>query len=306
LNNYKIAGIGEALWDIYGDEKTFGGAPANCACHCHTHGAEGYVISCLGNDDLGCETRKFLENHGVDLTGLAVSDKFPTGTVSVTLDEKGKPEYEINEGVAWDNIPFTDEIASLAPQMDAICFGTLAQRNDVSRKSIQKFLDATTPDCLRMLDINIRLDYYSDEIILSSLEKANALKINDEELPVVAKLLNISGSDEEQMHAIAEKCDLKLAILTIGPKGALMVKGGESNFSPCYDLAPVVSTVGAGDSFTATAIMGYLNNYSLEEINKHANLVASYVVTQVGAVPALPEKFKDPSEADKGYDLFLG
>lgn len=304
MKKFKIAGIGEALWDIHGDEKTFGGAPANCACHCHTQGADAYVISCLGDDALGCETRKFLENHGVDLSAMSVTDEFPTGTVTVTLDEKGKPEYEINEGVAWDNIPFTDKMADLAPQMDAVCFGTLAQRNEVSLKSIQKFLSSTRPDCLRMLDINIRLDYYTDEIILASLEKANALKINDEELPIVSKLLGVSGTDEEQMIQIADKCDLKLGILTIGPEGALMVKDGETDFSRCYDIAPVVSTVGAGDSFTATAIMGYLNNYSLKEINKYANLVASYVVTQVGAVPPLPEKFKDPAEADKGYKLF--
>jgi fructokinase len=196
-------------------------------------------------------------------------------------------------------------MSSLAPAMDAVCFGTLAQRNEVSRNSIQQFLDAVSSDCLKMLDINIRLDYYTDEIILSSLDKANALKINDEELPIVADLIGVSGTEEEQMKAIADKCDLKLAILTIGPKGALMVKDGETDFAYCYDIAPVVSTVGAGDSFTATAIMGYLNGYSLKEINKHANLIASYVVTQVGAVPPLPEKFKDPAEADNGYKSLL-
>lgn len=287
---FKIAGLGEVLWDVYENEKTFGGAPGNVACHCHSLGAESYVISCVGNDDLGREASEFLKKHGVSISALALSDEHETGSVLVTLDDKGKPEYEIKKGVAWDYIPFTPAMNQIASRLDAVCFGTLAQRNNVSRNSIEKFLDDTRPDCLKMFDINIRLNFYNDEIILSSLKHANALKINDEELPLLAKLLDISGTEEEQLIAISEKYCLRIAILTCGSKGALMVRGKEVNFAPCIDVGPLVSTVGAGDSFTATAIMGYLNNKPLAEINEHANLVASYVCTQKGAVPKLPKE----------------
>lgn len=303
---FKIAGLGEVLWDVHGEEKTFGGAPANFACHCHTLGAQAFVISCIGNDDLGNKGKAFLDNHGVNISGLAVSDEFKTGIVLVTLDDKGKPEYDIKEGVAWDNIPFTAKMAEIAPKLDAVCFGSLVQRNPISRETVEKFLDATKPDCLRIFDINLRQHYYSDEIIKSSLKHANILKLNDEELPLLANLLDISGSMKEQLKAIAEKCELKLAILTVGPEGAWMVRGNEIEFAQCYDLGPIASTVGAGDSFTATAVMGYLKKNSLSAINKHANLVASYVCTQVGAVPPLPDKFQDPEEADRGnYPIFV-
>jgi fructokinase len=289
-NRYKIAGLGEVLWDVHGEQKTFGGAPANCASHCSTLGAEAYVISCIGDDDLGKKGQAFLSNHGVNISGIAISDSFETGIVNVELDSDGKPEYEIRESVAWDYIPFTDEMSKIASQLDAVCFGTLSQRNNVSKMSIEKFLDATSPDCLRMFDINIRQHYYNDDVILSSLKMANALKINDEELPMVANLLNISGSDEEQMKTILQKCNLKLAILTCGSKGALMVTEYEESFVIPPKPEIIRSTVGAGDSFTAAAIMGYLQNKKLTEINRHANAVASFVCTQTGAVPVLPEK----------------
>jgi fructokinase len=289
-NRYKIAGLGEVLWDVHGDQKTFGGAPANCACHCSTLGAEAFVISCIGNDELGTKGNAFLTNHGVNTSGIAISEEFETGIVNVELDSEGKPEYEIRESVAWDYIPFTDEMAKIASQLDAVCFGTLSQRNNVSKSSIEKFLDATSPECLRIFDINIRQHYYNDEIIISSLKSANALKINDEELPLVANLLIISGSDEEQMKAILKKCNLKLAILTCGAKGALMVTKNEESFAIPPKPEIIKSTVGAGDSFTAAAIMGYLQNRKLSEINRHANAVASFVCTQTGAVPVLPEK----------------
>lgn len=289
-NKFQIAGIGEVLWDVFGDNKMFGGAPANCVCHCNTLGAEVYVISCMGNDKPGQQGLDFLANHGVNISGIAISEAFETGIVNVELDAEGKPEYEIRENVAWDHISFTKEMEEIAGKMDAVCFGSLSQRNITSKKSIEKFLDATSPECLRMFDMNIRQDYYTDAVILSSLKRANALKINDEELPLLATLLEITGSEEEQLISILKKCNLKLAILTCGAKGALLVTKNEVSFEVAPKPEIIASTVGAGDSFTAAAIMGYLQNKKLSEINKHANAVASYVCTQTGAVPMLPEK----------------
>lgn len=287
-NPFKIAGIGEVLFDAFPEGEKFGGAPANFTCHCHSLGAKTYVVSCVGADERGAKARAFLDNHGVDTSCLVEDGDRETGVVLVTLDAAGKPDYEIKEGVAWDFIPWTDAMDEVASQLDAVCFGSLSQRNSVSRASIEKFLAATRPDCLRVFDINIRQTFYNDEVLLASLEAANALKLNDEELPIVAKLIGASGSNEDLSRAIAAEFGLKLVVLTLGPEGSLMVTSEDSSFSEASP-AEVVSTVGAGDAFTAATIMGFLNGNSLADINKNANDLAAFVCTQHGAVPELPD-----------------
>jgi len=285
---FKVCGVGEVLWDAFPDGEKFGGAPANFTCHSHSLGAEAYVVSCIGRDPRGEKAREFLDNHGVNTSCLAGSEAHETGVVIVTLDEEGKPEYEIKEGVAWDNIPLTEEMIALALQLDAVCFGSLCQRDEVSRDTIRKFLAATGPDSLRVFDINIRQHFHNDEIIRSSLELANVLKLNDEELPIVAELIGATGEDEGIVGAIISQFDLKLVALTQGPAGALMVTPEESSFA-APSVTDVINTVGAGDAFTASMIMGFLNNKPLDQINQEANKLAAYVCTQHGAVPALPE-----------------
>jgi fructokinase len=287
VESFKIAGLGEVLWDAFPEGEKFGGAPANFTCHCHSLGAETYVISCVGNDERGSKARAFLDNRGVNTSGLTTSDEHETGVVLVTLDANGRPDYEIKEGVAWDYVPWTGEMTSFVPQLDAICFGSLCQRNGTTRETVKKCLAATKPECLCVFDINIRQSFYSTEIINSSLEASNVLKLNDEELPVVASMLGVSGSNEELLGVIIEKYELELAILTCGPQGALMMTPEDSSFAVPPD-EPVVSTVGAGDSFTAATIMGFLKGRPLANINKHANELATYVCTQHGAVPVLP------------------
>ncbi|HAR65433.1 MAG TPA: carbohydrate kinase [Lentisphaeria bacterium] len=293
---FKVAGIGEVLWDIHGDDKTLGGAPANFACHCGILGAHAYVVSCVGDDALGAAGRDFLQQHGVDCSGLLVAASLQTGRVQVTLGHGGQPEYEIKQHVAWDAISFTAELAGLAPRLDAVCFGSLSQRSDASRDAIGRFLDATRPDCLRMFDINLRQTYYSDAVILDSLKRANALKVNDEELPILAAMLGIPGTDSEQLKAIVRAHDMKLAVLTCGSKGAWIVTPDDANFAAAPPPTVLASTVGAGDSFTAAVVTGYLNGNTLEDINRHANTVASHVCTQLGAVPPLPPKTENGDE----------
>ena len=263
--------------------------PANVACHCKSLGAQTFVVSCVGDDDLGQQARNFLDSKGVDTSCLASDPAHETGVVLIELDAAGKPSYTIKEGVAWDNIPFTEAMINLAPQLDAVCFGSLSQRSAVSGNSISQFLEAMPADSLKVFDINIRLDYYTDQVLLSSLEHANALKVNDEELPLLAKLADLRGSDDELLAGLMDAFNLKLVILTYGPKGALMVTRDSRNFAESPDPGEIISTVGAGDSFTATTIIGYLNNWDLDTINRRANEVAAYVCTQVGAVPDLPK-----------------
>lgn len=284
---YKVAGIGEVLWDVFPCGEKFGGAPANFICHCHSLGAEAYIISCIGNDERGVKARRFLDKHGVDTSCLKNDSAHETGVVIVELDDAGKPEYEIKECVAWDNIPWMEEMGAVARQLDAVCFGSLSQRSNVSRSTIQKFLAATSSDCLRVFDINIRQNFYSDEIIRSSLESANVLKLNDEELPIVAELINANGSDEAVIKLLIKQFGLKLAALTRGDKGSLMATPDSVSDFPGIK-ADIVDTVGAGDSFTSAMIMGFLNNKSLERINEEANRLAAFVCSQAGGVPALP------------------
>lgn len=287
----KIAGIGEVLFDVFPEKEAFGGAPANFACHCSFLGAESYVISCIGSDLRGGKAEAFLRDHGANVEGLAVSRDYETGVVIVTLDSDGKPDYEIKEGVAWDYIPWTSGIELIAGRLDAVCFGSLAQRSIVSRNTIHRFLRLTKPECLKIFDINLRQRFYDRDIIISSLEAASALKLNDEELPFVADILGLSGSEEAMMKMLAERFNLRLCVLTCGSKGALMVAPGQVSFrNP--DQVKVINTVGAGDSFTAAVVVDYLRGHSLDDINRHANAVAGYVCTQVGAVPELPDHLK--------------
>jgi fructokinase len=175
-------GLGEILWDLLPTGRQLGGAPANVGWHLKQLGAAAFVVSSVGTDALGTDICAYMDRYGLTKEYLSIDDKHPTGTVEVKLD-KGLPSYIIHENAAWDYIPWTSKLAQLARDCDAVCFGTLAQRGQ-SRDTIQKFLTLTRNDCLRIFDINLRQSYYTKELILASLSRANVLKINDEELRV--------------------------------------------------------------------------------------------------------------------------
>ena len=285
--SFKIAGLGEVLWDVFPEGEKFGGAPANFTCHCRRLGADAYVVSCVGDDQRGKLARDFLINQGVDVTALAVDSSHETGVVRVTLDENGKPEYEMQEDVTWDNIPWKDDLARIASELDAVCFGSACQRSEVSRSTIRRFVLATPPSCLRVFDVNLCWPFYNGDIIRESLEWANVLKLNDEELPVVAAALDLEGPGERIIDNLIQKCNLKLIALTRGPEGAAMDTQTETSTLSAPQVE-VVDTVGAGDCFTAAMIIGFLDGKPLSEINEYANQLAAFVCTQAGAVPALP------------------
>lgn len=281
---HRIAGIGEVLWDAFPEGERLGGATANVACHCAALGADALLVSCIGQDGRGHRARTFLEDHGVDVSALAVTPDHETGVVLVTVDAHGKPEYEIREGVAWDYIPWNPCLAETAHSLDAVCFGSLCQRNAASRDTIARFLAATRGDCLRVFDINLRQTYYSGEVIQDSLRRANALKLNDEELPYLAELANLQGSQEDILHGIRQQYDLRIVALTRGAEGSTMVTAEATSHRPAPRVE-VVNTVGAGDAFTAAMILGLLERAPLDEINNRATQRAAYVCTQPGAVP---------------------
>lgn len=299
MNCHTIVGIGEILWDIFPDGARFGGAPANFACSAAALGGENsqvYMVSSVGNDDLGTQAIDSLAQRNVNTSHVTIQDK-PTGKVMVTLDEAGAASYEFEADTAWDNLSPSTTIEDFARQVDACCFGTLGQRSELARETIQNFVSATPSSSLRIFDINLRPPFISDSIILESLQLANVLKLNDEELPVVAHLCGLSGSDAAIMRQLADRFELHVVALTRGPNGAVLIQGNQMHEHPGVKTE-VLDTVGAGDAFTAALTLGLLNGKDLNEINEMACSVAAFVCSQHGATPAM-SKFHDHLRSTK-------
>lgn len=285
-----VIGMGEALWDILPDGKKIGGAPANFAYHVKQFGLDSFAVSAVGEDALGEELLQQFDEKGV--TYHIDSVPYPTGTVIVELDADGVPQYNIRENVAWDNIPFTPELEEMARRTRAVCFGSLAQRNVVSRETINRFLDAVPDDGahLKVFDINLRQDFYTKEIIKDSLQKCNILKINDEELVIVSRLFGYPGLDlENKCWLLMGKYNLKMLILTCGENGSYVFTPGEVSIQKTPKVN-VEDTVGAGDSFTAAFIANILKGRDVKEAHRIAVETSAYVCTQKGAMPKLPER----------------
>ena len=288
-----VVGLGEVLWDVLPEGKKLGGAPANFAYHSGQFLGNNntIAISALGEDRLADETIEALREHG--LNDLLPRVPYPTGTVQVTLDEQGIPTYDIKENVAWDNIPFDKDIEEIARSCRAVCFGSLAQRNVVSRETIHKFLDATPDDCLKIFDINLRQQFYTKEIIKESIQRCNILKINDEELVLIGRMFGYPGLDiENKCWLILGKYNLDMLVLTCGTNGSYVFSPGHMSFQPTPKVE-VADTVGAGDSFTGSFCAAILNGKSVDEAHKKAVQVSAFVCTQNGAMPVLPEELKD-------------
>lgn len=281
----KIVGLGEVLWDIFQKKKTLGGAVTNFAIHANSLGMDGTVVSAVGSDSLGDRVKKEFLSHGLK-TYLNQSD-YPTGTVYVELDNEGKATYEITKDSAWDYITLTEESKNLAKECDVVCFGTLAQRTATSRNSIKTFLNLTPKDCIKIFDINIRQDFYSKEIIESSLNMATVLKINDEELPLLIEMFNLPTVELETLESLKKQFNLDLIVLTKGDKGSTLFKSKNEYSTRKPKKISVVDTVGAGDSFTAVVAIGLMQKLSLDKINENANKIAAFVCTQRGATPNL-------------------
>lgn len=281
-----VVGLGEILWDVFPERKVLGGAPANFAYHASQFGFNGYAVSAIGNDLLGKEILKSLEEK--ELNYLIEQTDFPTGIVKVQLDGRGIPTYEITENVAWDNIPFTTRLENLAKNTTTVCFGSLAQRNEVSRATIHKFLDLMPADSLKVFDINLRLKYFSKDIITTSLNKASALKINDEEIVKIAEIFELKGTDEELCQQLLDKYKLKFLILTKGTRGSYVLTPYEKSFLATPKVT-IADTVGAGDSFTAAFVASYLNGRSIAQSHQLAVEVSAYVCQQHGAMPRLAD-----------------
>ncbi|HOF99120.1 MAG TPA: carbohydrate kinase [Paludibacteraceae bacterium] len=283
-----IVGIGEILWDVLPTGKVLGGAPANFAYHISQLGFDGIAVSAIGNDELGEE---IIENlHRKNMNFIIEKVSFPTGTVQVTLNDAGIPCYEICENVAWDNIPFTEEMKKLAQETKAVCFGSLAQRHPVSRQTIQQFLDIVPQEALKIFDVNLRQHFYSKELIDYSLKKCNILKINDEEILLLSQLFDWNEkSDIDICKRLLRDYSLDMIVLTKGTNGSCVVTPHEISSKPT-PIVEVADTVGAGDAFTAGFVAGILKGKSVPDAHELAVEISAFVCTQQGAMPTLPQE----------------
>lgn len=288
-----VVGMGEALWDVLPEGKKIGGAPANFAYHVSQFGLPSCVVSAVGDDALGHEILENFNSKG--LNQLIERVPYPTGTVQVEIDQAGIPQYEIKENVAWDNIPYTVRLEALAAKTKAVCFGSLAQRNIVSRNTINRFLDAMpeSDDNLIVFDVNLRQGFYNKEILCNSMTRCNILKINDEELVTVSRMFGYPGIDlQDKCWILLGKYNLKMLILTCGINGSYVFTPGNVSFQPTPKV-DVADTVGAGDSFTAAFIASILKGKPVAEAHALAVKTSAFVCTQKGAMPILPAEYTE-------------
>lgn len=285
-----IVGFGEVLWDILPEGRKVGGAPANFAYHVSQFGMNSRVVSAVGEDDLGEEILEdFKQKH---LAFHVDKVPYPTGTVSVKLDGQGIPCYDIRENVAWDNIPFTSSLEELAARTSCVCFGSLAQRSVISRTSVHLFLDRMPAGSHKVFDINIRQDFYTKEGLCDSMRRCDILKLNDEELELLGRMLDYpEGSQEERCRRLSRDFDLRILILTCGARGSYVFTSKDTSFleTPKVEVA---DTVGAGDSFTAAFCCAMLKRKPLREAHRLAVDVSAFVCSCRGAMPVLPEELK--------------
>lgn len=287
MEKNKVVGIGEILWDLLPEGKQLGGAPANFAYHVSQFGLDSCVVSAVGPDALGQAIREQLHHKSVN--HLLAEVPFDTGTVNVGLDTAGVPRYTIREQVAWDNLPFTPELDTLARCTRAVCFGSLAQRCPTSRDTIRRFLQAMPEEegCYKIFDMNLRQSFYTTDILTDSLRLCNVLKLNDEELAIVCRLFGFDeATPQAQCRMLLHTFHLEIVILTCGTQGSHIFTPHIESFFPTPRVT-VADTVGAGDSFTAAFCASLLQGKSIPEAHRIAVNVSAYVCTRHGAMPRL-------------------
>jgi fructokinase len=281
----KVVGLGEVLWDLLPERTCLGGAPANFAYITTLMGDQGIVASRVGEDSRGVEALRRMEELGLDINQVQTDREHPTGVVNVKIDVQGFAHYDIAQPVAWDFLEWTLSWQHLAEKADAVCFGSLAQRSGKARETIRAFLDAMSPDTIKVFDVNLRQSYYSAEILSDSMRLADIVKVNDEELPKIMGLFHLPHKDElSSAQRLTRDYDLKLVCITRGGRGSLLVRGADFHEHPGFRVH-VADTVGSGDAFTAGLVHEYLHGAPLALMNEVANLVGAWVASEVGAMP---------------------
>ncbi|MFV0421661.1 PfkB family carbohydrate kinase [Oleidesulfovibrio sp.] len=290
-------GLGEVLWDMLPDEHILGGAPANFAYHFQTLGGLGFVVSQVGDDALGREAVALLQKRGLDVSRISVDAVHQTGRVEVVMAADGSASYIFPDEVAWDFIPPVPDDDPLPRRAACVCFGSLCQRSEQSRHAVQNFLLQVAPDTLRVFDCNLRQQFYTREVLYSSLQLADVFKVNDEELLILAPMLGVADAPltadarREVLSRFVTQFDLGVAALTCGANGSVVMTPDQC-FERKGDILDVADTIGAGDSFTAALALGLLCDMPVGLVHEHAAKVAAYVCTKRGAMPRLPDELR--------------
>jgi fructokinase len=281
----RVVGLGEVLWDLLPGRACLGGAPANFAYITTLMGDQGIVGSRVGEDSRGLDALRRMEELGLDIDHVQTDREHSTGTVNVELDAKGTANYEIAHPVAWDFLDWTLDWRHLAETVDAVCFGSLAQRSEPSRSTIRQFIQGTAESAVRVFDVNLRQSYFSQEILSESMRLADIVKLNDDELPKIMSLSKLPHKDElSSARQLIQTYRLKMVCVTRGGRGSLLVRGHDVSEHPGFKVH-IADTVGSGDAFTAGLVHEYLHGASLDLMNEVANLVGAWVASEVGAMP---------------------
>ena len=298
-----IISLGEVLWDLFPDGERFGGAPANFACHAAIQGADVTMLSAVGDDKNGHDAIGILSANGIDVSLMQIIPDAPTGTVGVALDNNGKPTFVIHQGSAWDRLVWNDAIASRIAIVDAIYFGTLGQRDVISRTTIRRAVEAAaTKGIPCILDINLRPPFFDAEMIRNSVQLASILKLSDDELVEVCSACRISETDQPEgdLRGLLEFGSLDMVVLTRGENGAVLVTH-EGMITQDGINRNVIDTVGAGDAFTAAFLVGELRGYPHDQNLRKSCDVAAATCAHPGAVPGARSNTSDLSEiSDRG------
>ena len=309
---FTVVAFGEALWDLLPTGPVLGGAPLNFAYRVNSLGHRSIIVSRLGKDDLGAKVREQIVNLGMDDTCLQWDDTYPTGTVEVYFDEDKNPDYTIIENVAYDYIQTSADLENIVKNADCLCFGTLAQRNTVSRRSLLSLLSIFSGK-FALLDINLRKNCYSAETLKSSLEQANVLKLNDEELAVLVDLLGLQGNSvPDRAENLLKHAGLAYCVVTLGESGAFALSHrGEKIYSPGYQVS-LVDPCGSGDGFAAGFIHALLEGGSLNKACRLGNALGAMVAQQEGATQPISYQeimaFMEagsPGIVDRGFTDFM-
>jgi fructokinase len=292
----RVAAIGELLWDLLPDGPQLGGAPANFAailaqmfaCDVAKFDGKVFLVSCVGDDSLGVHARQQLIARRVCPDFIAVDPIHPTGTVEVRLDADLGPRYRICDNVAWDWVPETPQLTTLAPTLDAICFGTLAQRSPMTRATLRSIVASTHPDCLRVFDVNLRAPDWTAETIVWGCGHATIFKMNHEEVALVAKAI---GAEEQSSpiqiaHSLLDQFPIELVAITRGAQGSFLVSRNGVNDHPGIP-ARVIDSIGAGDCFTAALTYFSLHHRPLPILAEAANRWGAWAASQRGGMPLL-------------------
>lgn len=295
-----IVGLGELLWDLFPAGRQLGGAPANFAYCSHLLGDNGTVVSRVGADELGNDIRESLATFGLSDDFVQTDDEHPTGTVKVRLDKAGQPDFTITDPSAWDFLEWNAPLQHLAKSADAVAFGTLAQRSPVSKQTIRTFLDTLRPDAAKVFDVNLRQTFHSADVLRESIARSTIVKLNQDEVPKVAMLLDLPVKDIRAFgREVLDHFNLPLICITRGEQGSLLLSATEEHDHLGYRVK-VRDAVGAGDAFTAGLVNQVLHGVPLAEANDFANRMGAWVASNSGAMPPAPDDGLHSALADIG------